>query len=192
MEGSYLMSFGEKGCQNGQFNYPWDVAVNMACQIVVSDTRNHRVQLFSPEGVFMRKYGYESMPSMWRHFDSPRGVAFDPNGNVVTTDFNNHRLVVISADFLHARVLTCETGTTPKQFLRPQGIIVDDDGNILIADSRNHQIQVFDSVGAFKWRFGTGTQGNTLEQLDRPSGIALTPDGGLAIVDFGNNRVLLV
>ncbi|XP_043283246.1 E3 ubiquitin-protein ligase TRIM71 isoform X2 [Venturia canescens] len=190
MEGLFLQTFGEKGCRCGQFNYPWDVAANTECQIVVSDTRNHRVQLFSAEGVFLRKYGYETTPSMWKHFDSPRGVAFNPEGNVVTTDFNNHRVVVIDSDFFNAKVLDCDTTGGVKQFLRPQGVIIDDEGNLVVADSRNHRIQVFDSAGALKWKFGT--HGNGPQEMDRPSGIALTPSGKIAVVDFGNNRVLLI
>ncbi|KAG9429711.1 E3 ubiquitin-protein ligase TRIM71 isoform X1 [Apis mellifera carnica] len=190
MEGLFLLCFGEKGCRAGQFNYPWDVAANSECQIVVSDTRNHRVQLFSPEGVFLRKYGYESSPNMWKHFDSPRGVAFNPDGNIVTTDFNNHRLVIIDSDFVHARVLECESPGAPKQFLRPQGLVIDDEGNIIVADSRNHRIQIFDSTGTLQWRFGN--YGKDDNEMDRPSGIALCPDGRIVIVDFGNNRVLLI
>ncbi|XP_024936928.1 E3 ubiquitin-protein ligase TRIM71 isoform X2 [Cephus cinctus] len=196
MEGLFLLSFGEKGCRCGQFNYPWDVAVNSECQIVVSDTRNHRVQLFSAEGIFLRKYGYETTPSMWKHFDSPRGVAFNPEGNVVTTDFNNHRVVVIDSDFLNAKVLGCVSGANTsgnsgtKQFLRPQGLVIDDEGNIIIADSRNHRIQIFDSAGTFKWKFGSYGKGP--DEMDRPSGITLSPDGRIVVVDFGNNRVLLI
>ena len=33
------MKFGEKGSEPGQFNYPWDVAVNSQDSILVSDTR---------------------------------------------------------------------------------------------------------------------------------------------------------
>lgn len=190
MEGLFLLSFGEKGSRAGQFNYPWDVAVNSECQIVVSDTRNHRVQLFSPEGVFLRKYGYETSPNMWKHFDSPRGVAFNPEGNVVVTDFNNHRVVVIDPDFSNARVLCSESSGGAKQFQRPQGLVIDDEGNIIVADSRNHRIQIFDSAGIPKWKFGT--YGKNIDEMDRPSGIALTPDGRIAVVDFGNNRLMLI
>lgn len=190
MDGLFLLCFGEKGSRYGQFNYPWDVAANSECQIVVSDTRNHRVQLFSPEGIFLRKYGFESAPNMWKHFDSPRGVAFDPEGNVVTTDFNNHRLVIIDADFMQCRIVDCDNTGAIKQFLRPQGLVIDDEGNIIVADSRNHRIQIFNSDGIFKWRFGN--YGKAEDEMDRPSGIALCPDGRIVVVDFGNNRVLLI
>ena len=52
-----------------------------------------RFQLFTPEGVFLMKFGFEG-PN-WKHFDSPRGVCFRPDGHVVVTDFNNHRVLVV-------------------------------------------------------------------------------------------------
>ena len=95
-----------QGSRNGQFNYPWDVACNSNDQILVSDTRNHRIQLFSPSGDFVIKYGYDG--SLWRHFDSPRGVCFTADDRAVVTDFNNHRLLVVGADFQFAQFLGSE------------------------------------------------------------------------------------
>ena len=37
--------FGERGNLNGQLHYPWDVACNNEDCILVSDTRNHRIQV---------------------------------------------------------------------------------------------------------------------------------------------------
>ncbi|XP_051174249.1 E3 ubiquitin-protein ligase TRIM71-like [Leptopilina boulardi] len=189
MEGVFLRSFGEKGTKDGQFNYPWDVAVNVECQIVVSDTRNHRIQLFSSEGVFLRKFGNDNTSSLWKTLDSPRGVAFTPEGDVVVTDFNNHRVVTIEADFSNAKILGGEGGGN-KQFCRPQGIVVDDQGNMVVADSRNHRIQVFGKDGVLRRKYGS--HGTGIDEMDRPSGITLTPSGKIVVVDFGNNRILII
>ncbi|XP_034950220.1 E3 ubiquitin-protein ligase TRIM71 [Chelonus insularis] len=189
MEGVCLLCFGEKGSRAGQFNYPWDVATNTACEIAVSDTRNHRIQLFSPDGVFLRKYGFESSPSMWKHFDSPRGVCFNPKGDIVTTDFNNHRLVVIDYSCLKARIVAFDVIMGDKQFSRPQGLVIDDEGRIIVCDSRHHRIQVIDSNGNLKWKFGAFGTGR--DEMDRPSGVALLPNGKIVAVDFGNNRVMV-
>lgn len=186
MEGEFFHMFGEKGSKNGQFNYPWDVDVDIDGRIVVSDTRNHRIQLFAPDGSFINKYGYENTSTMWKHFDSPRGVCFGFNGMVIVTDFNNHRLVVIDANFRNARFLGSE-GSGAKEFLRPQGVAVDKDGHIIVADSRNHRIQVFEANGSFLWQFGEA--GKEEGQLDRPSGVCLSRDGQIVVVDFGNNRI---
>lgn len=184
-DGTFVMAFGEMGSRNGQFNYPWDVDVNAAGQIVVTDTRNHRIQLFSPEGKFLQKYGWEGSASMWKHFDTPRGVCFTKENYVIVTDFNNHRLVVVEPSFRNARFLGTE-GCGPKQFQRPQGVAVDQDGNILVADSRNNRLQVFEANGTFRCAIGLPIE------MDRPSGLCVTPDGLVAVIDFGFNRVLLL
>ena len=80
ISGEFLLMFGEKGSGNGQFMYPWDVACNSKNQILVSDTRNHRLQLFSPNGDYLAKYGFDGQ--MWKHFDSPRGICFTADDQV--------------------------------------------------------------------------------------------------------------
>ena len=72
--------FGEKGNSEGQFLYPWDVACNSRNQILVSDSRNHRLQLFSPNGDFLAKFGF--IGPMWSQLDSPRGVCFNSKDQV--------------------------------------------------------------------------------------------------------------
>ena len=41
----FVRRFGEQGQLPGQFNYPWDVSCNQRGDIVVSDSRNRRVQV---------------------------------------------------------------------------------------------------------------------------------------------------
>jgi tripartite motif-containing protein 71 len=184
--GEFLFMFGEKGSKCGQFNYPWDVDVNLEGRIIVSDTRNHRIQLFSANGNFLYKFGFENQSSMWKHFDSPRGVCFSHEGQVIVTDFNNHCLVVLSPELSNPHFLGRE-GSGPKEFTRPQGVCVDEDGHIIVADSRNNRIQVFDPNGCLVRKFGC--QGSKPGQLDRPSGICISPHGKIIVVDFGNSRI---
>lgn len=102
--GEFLSKFGERGSKLGQFNYPWDVAVNAENQILVSDTRNHRVQLFSSEGAFINKYGFEG--ALWKQFDSPRGVAFDLQGKLrvtTNTSADSETFLYVYSIFLLAR-----------------------------------------------------------------------------------------
>ncbi|CAD5112206.1 unnamed protein product [Dimorphilus gyrociliatus] len=186
-EGTWINGWGEKGTKPGQFNYPWDVAVNSQGIIAVTDTRNHRVQLFASSGMFISKYGFESCSSsLWRHFDSPRGVSYMFSGHIVVTDFNNHRLLIIKPDLSGAHLLGQE-GSSRGQFNRPQGVTIDHQGNIIVADSRNNRIQVFNQAGnpIGLW----GSSGQEEGQFDRPSGICVSPNGDVLVVDFGNNRI---
>lgn len=140
--GQFLHTFGEKGSKIGQFMYPWDVACNKQGQILVSDTRNRRVQLFEWTGVFISLFGEENnRTKIPRLFDSPRGVAFDPKGNLMVTDFNMHRVVIINPQNGAARLVGRE-GYARGCFNRPQGIVCDDRGWFVVADSKNCRCQV--------------------------------------------------
>ncbi|RZF32230.1 hypothetical protein LSTR_LSTR011502 [Laodelphax striatellus] len=185
-DGMFLFTFGEKGNNNGQFSYPWDVDVSESGLIVVSDTKNHRIQLFTSDGTFLNKYGFETSTGMWKHFDTPRGVCFGPNGKIIVTDFNNNRLVMIEPNFTQVCFLGNEESNM-EQFNRPQGVTVDSEGHIIVADSRNNVIKIFEENGTYVCQFGSFKRKKAL--LNTPSGISLTPGGQIVVIDFGNNRV---
>jgi tripartite motif-containing protein 71 len=47
LDGGFISTFGRHGKGDGEFSYPWDVDVSSTGdKIVVSDTKNHRIQLF--------------------------------------------------------------------------------------------------------------------------------------------------
>ncbi|KAL3998266.1 NHL repeat family protein [Acanthocheilonema viteae] len=145
--GDFLLKFGERGRTPGLFNYPWGVAVNSFNQIAVSDTRNHRVQMFSPQGHFIRKFGFDNSLYNYKNLDSPRGVCYLHDGQLVITDFNNHRLVVISSRGTVDMKMYGSEGDSEGSFCRPQGITIDNEGHILVCDSRNNRIQVLSLDG---------------------------------------------
>jgi DNA-binding beta-propeller fold protein YncE len=50
LRGDYLSQFGSLGSANGQFTNPASVAIDPATHnIFVTDTGNHRVQIFAPQ-----------------------------------------------------------------------------------------------------------------------------------------------
>ena len=89
LSGSYLMKFGERGSKCGQLNYPWDIDVcNATHNILVSDTRNKRIQIFNKFGCYLAHFD--------QPLDSPRGVAYLSPTQALVSDFNKHRLVLIT------------------------------------------------------------------------------------------------
>lgn len=186
-DGEYLFHFGRYGNQHGEFFYPWDVACSSNGHIAVTDTRNHRVQIFTHSGVFIRKYGWESRPSMLRELDSPRGVIFIKDNVLLVTDFNNHRIIQIT---FGDRVCMGQFNKTnhPKAVLnRPQGLTMDAEGNILVCDSKNDRVVIFSPEGEFMGDFGR--HGKEDGQFDRAVDITVAPDGKIAVIDLGHNRV---
>jgi DNA-binding beta-propeller fold protein YncE len=61
------------------------------CLLVV-EYNNHRLSLFSIDGVFMRNIGSGVLG------DGDKDVAFGADGNIVTADYKNHRICVFSPD----------------------------------------------------------------------------------------------
>jgi len=52
-----VLQFGSKGSGDGQFSFPYGVACNSRCDIVVVEIGNHRVQVFDKAGKFLFKFG---------------------------------------------------------------------------------------------------------------------------------------
>ncbi|XP_030757079.1 E3 ubiquitin-protein ligase TRIM71-like [Sitophilus oryzae] len=185
--GEFLFTFGSEGDQLGQFKFPWDVAVDSFGYIIVSDTRNHRVQLFNSNGIFVAKWGGEREPNVPRLFDSPRGVTFDPRGNIMVTDFNLHKVILIERTTGRIRSIGKE-GKDMGQFSRPQGLCCDDRGWFVVVDSKNYRYQVFNENGEFLWT--VGKQGKSDPgHFDRPSDVCLDQKGHIYIVDSDNHRL---
>ena len=60
--------------------------------IVVTDGFNHRVQIFTKFGQFLRKFGQLGSDSV--SLEGPTGVALDENGYIYVADTNNQRIQV--------------------------------------------------------------------------------------------------
>jgi hypothetical protein len=70
------------------------VAVNAHGNIVVADTANHRVQVFTSTGAHLLTFG--GLGAANGQFNFPSGVAVTPTGNIVVADTSNHRIQVFA------------------------------------------------------------------------------------------------
>lgn len=138
----------------------------------------------------------------------PRGVAVDPQGNVIVADSANHRLIVFDRSGTPIRTIG-GFGSGDGQFYEPRGVAVDAVGNIYVADTWNARIVKLDPQGAFLASWGVGSEdfgdgrrasptGGAQEQnlarpLDffGPRGIAVDAEGNVYIADTGNKRIVV-
>lgn len=195
MQGKFIAAFGRCGDQPGEFNYPWGIAVNSACEIAVTDTRNRRIQLFSAEGILLRTFG--GKPHDLAKLDSPRDICFNKEGNMIVTDFSHHTIVIVNYLMNDSYVLNCESRNKildkngeeshESPLLRPQGVMMSDNGHIIVADSRHNAIKFFNSLGHLLYEYKPG-----LQEMDRPLGMALYTDGRILFTDYNQNYVRLV
>ena len=153
-EGDLLSTWGEYGVAPGQFNEPWDVAVDQLGHVYVADTWNHRIQKFTAEGEFVLSWGHLGQvqaydPSGNGLFYGPRGIAVGPDGRVYVADTGNHRVQVFNANgiFLHE---FGGAGDLASQMSEPVGIAVSGTGEVFVADTWNRRVQVFSPEGIYR------------------------------------------
>ncbi len=111
-----------------------------ASQVCVADGETHCVQVFTREGVFLRKWG--SQGSKAGLFNLPYELAVRGN-HILVNDHGNHSLSVFHPDgtFVDAWS-TCDYGEG--DFHDPGGLAVMRAGQVLIGDCRNWRIHVFE------------------------------------------------
>lgn len=133
-------SFGGNGMADGQFHYPTNIFVTPAGNIIVSDSLNFRVQVFSPEGRFLNKFG--QMGHEPGTFARPKGVASDSDGNIYVVDalFDN---IQVFDNMGRLLMSFGDHGKGYGEFWLPTGIYIDKNDTIYVSDSSNRRIQVF-------------------------------------------------
>ena len=146
-----VLSFGRKGVFVGMLREPWGVAVNDQDEIAVTEYWNHRVSVFSSDGIHLRSFGSKGQNN--GEFLHPRGITFDSHGNIVVADKNNHRVQVFdrNGNFLSK---VGQQGSRDSQLSYPEGLSINGNGDIIVADRCNKLIKIFSSNGEYLRKFG--------------------------------------
>jgi len=162
--------------------------------LLVADTRNYRVQVFScddddDDGSFVSKFGEEgTQPGQ---FLCPFGIAIDhDHDRILITDTDNHR--VQSWSLSDQSLLSCigKYGSADLEFDNPRGIAIDKHHHrIVIVDANNDRLVFLSSID-LSFLFSIGKQGSRPGEFYYPSGIAIDDDRHRIIVcDTYNHRV---
>ena len=146
-----VLSFGRKGSSVGMFHFPWGMAVNARDEIAVTDTWNHRVQIFSSDGSYLRSFGRQGNKN--GEFKYPRGIAFHKNGNIFVVDNDNARIQIFSGEGEYINSFGGK-GSLDSQPSNLCGLSVDSNGNIIVADADNKLIKIFSPDGKFLMEIG--------------------------------------
>lgn len=187
---------GGLGSGDGQFSYPEAVAFGNDV-IYVADTLNHRVQVFSTGGDFIRKWGQDGAAN--GDLSEPGGIAVNPcNSNVYVTEGRNNRVSVFNPNGTFISKFG-SYGEGGGQFQKPIGITFAPAANgcaMFVADHYGGRIMIFDPGTPGENAIGTfGTYGTAEGQLSFPDEIAVEldtsdpDDGNVYVAESGSNRV---
>lgn len=75
-KGKYLLEWGTKGNQKGEFNIPHAVDIDKLGNVYVADRENNRIQMFDGNGVFLKMWADPS-------FGSIQSIAIDKSSNTI-------------------------------------------------------------------------------------------------------------
>ena len=148
-----VLSFGREGSSAGMLTKPWGVAVNERNEIAVTDHGNHRVQVFSSDGTYLRSFGRNG--DKQGEFNWPAGIAFDKNSNIIVVGSDNHRVQMFNEQGEYLNEFGGK-GNLDHQLRVPLGLSVDSDGNIIVADQGDKVIKTFSPSGQFLSKLGEG------------------------------------
>jgi hypothetical protein len=129
----FLLAWGKKGSEAGEFNVPIGIALGPDDDVFVSDNHNDRVGRFSPDGRLLEQFKVAPMPG---------GIAIDRTGLVYVAPLMEHKICVYDRGGAPVRQWG-EHGSGDGQFDQPGGIAVAPDGTIYVADQVNRRMQRF-------------------------------------------------
>ena len=138
--GRLLFSWGESGCDPGQFNIPHNIATDAAGYVYVADRENHRVQVFDGKGRYQTQWNNLHRPSalfMTRGACPHCYIGETGPGFAINCKAPNlgPRVAVCTMEGkVLARLGAPTAGTRPDQFISPHGIAVDERGDIYVGE----------------------------------------------------------
>ena len=180
----HVSSFGSYGSGPGLLAYPWGLAVDPSENVVVSDSFNHRIQVFSMEGQFLRAFGSHGPgPGQLNH---PRGIAIDRKGNLFVANSANHRIDKFSLEGKPLLQIGSK-GDKDGQLSHPYSVAVDSYGHVIVCDYGNNRIVVFREDGSFLFKFGS--DGHGFGQFSLPIGICVDSADNIFLTDRSNHRI---
>lgn len=145
LEGKLLRQVGRgRGSGEGEFNFPTYLAVDAQGHLYVADTLNFRVQVFDPEGRFVRAYG--TAGDQPGSFSRVKGLAFDGFGNLYAVDGEHAVVQIFNRNF---DLLLYFAGKAPfLEYLQlPGAIAIDRTSNLIyVAEQDNGRLNVYQLI----------------------------------------------
>jgi sugar lactone lactonase YvrE len=208
------------GASDSELNLPSGVTSDASGRIFVSDTYNHRVQVFGALGQFLATVGVTGVGGNdSSHFYYPRGLDVGPDGRLLVADggnstfmvyMSNHRVMEFYnlssgiADMILG--VTGQAGNDASHLNGPWDVSVDRNGRVGVADTGYYldffptpltygqRVQIYNHLADMLAAdsFGVaGAAGNDSTHLNWPAGVGLSDNGWTYVADTGNSRVVM-
>lgn len=163
-----LPCIGGRGWAPRQFEHPRGMTISCRDELMVADTGNHRVQIFSLHGLALRNiWG----PFIVRALPSGSSVAPVAPQVLPTEDCSPHRVY-------------------PAQTWEPWDVATSAAGWTYVSDYANGLIHAFDPAG--RWHAASTGAGDTQPPLIKPTRLAVDKEGRIYVLQEGSAVVVVL
>ncbi len=183
-DGTYLGVFAPPGIGIGEVTSPKGLLVLDDGTVLVADTGNDRIQVFTAEGAYVRSIGVGVL-------DGPRALAKSELGALFVADTGNNR--VARFDWLTGTYVAQvgEPGSGVGQLNAPQGVALFGTNVLWIADTGNNRIQKYNVGGpvAIPQVLSGLVGGPAGDGLSRPAAV-LVEGSDVVVADTNKDRLV--
>ena len=130
---------------DGDLNGPMGLRFDSDDNLFISDSYNHRVQVFAKDGTFLRKFG--EFGDGDGQLNLPWGLDIDSEGCVYVADWRNRRVQKFSPEGNYMATIG-GPGSGEGELLRPSGVAVDKDGDVYVTDWGANRVRIYEPDGA--------------------------------------------
>uniref|UniRef100_A0A3Q4HGA4 RING-type E3 ubiquitin transferase n=1 Tax=Neolamprologus brichardi TaxID=32507 RepID=A0A3Q4HGA4_NEOBR len=206
IEDELIYRVGSRGREKGEFTNLQGISASSNGRVVVADSNNQCIQVFSNDGQFKMRFGVRGRSP--GQLQRPTGVTVDMNGDIVVADYDNRWVSIFSPDGKFKNKIGAG------RLMGPKGVAVDKNGHIITVDNKaccvfifqsNGKLvtkfggrgtsdrqfagekEVYSADGEFLFKFGSHGEGNG--QFNAPTGVAVDANGNIIVADWGNSRI---
>ncbi|KAM7419546.1 hypothetical protein PAMA_016586 [Pampus argenteus] len=152
IEDDLIFRIGTKGRNKGEFTNLQGVAASSLGKVLIADSNNQCVQIFSNDGQFKSRFGVRGRTP--GQLQRPTGVAVHPNGDIIIADYDNKWVSIFSSEGKFKNKIGSG------KLMGPKGVSVDRNGHVIVVDNKSCCIFIFQLNGKLVTKFGNRGNGD--------------------------------
>uniref|UniRef100_A0A8C2ZQX1 RING-type E3 ubiquitin transferase n=1 Tax=Cyclopterus lumpus TaxID=8103 RepID=A0A8C2ZQX1_CYCLU len=179
IEDELIYRVGTRGRDKGEFTNLQGISTSSNGRIVVADSNNQCIQVFTNDGQFKMRFGVRGRSP--GQLQRPTGVTVDMNGDIIVADYDNRWISIFSSDGKFKSKIGAG------RLMGPKGVAVDKNGHIITVDNKACCVFIFQSNGKLVTKFGA--RGTSDRHFAGPHFVAVNNKNEIVVTDFHNHSV---
>ncbi|XP_034459779.1 tripartite motif-containing protein 3-like isoform X2 [Hippoglossus hippoglossus] len=179
IEDELIYRVGTRGRDKAEFTNLQGISTSSNGRIVVADSNNQCIQVFSNDGQFKMRFGVRGRSP--GQLQRPTGVTVDVNGDIIVADYDNRWISIFSSDGKFKSKIGAG------RLMGPKGVAVDKNGHIITVDNKACCVFIFQANGKLVTKFGA--RGTSDRHFAGPHFVAVNNKNEIVVTDFHNHSV---